>query len=511
MGVLVQSVQWYWSQSSTACAVEALTLALLAWRVLTRLLVKLPPGAPPLYKEGSGVLGSQEFVTSRANYLAEGIRQSITGQFSFWHGGNHIVVVSGEAARTSFQTARGLDPGAGFAALFGSFLDISELTRDSMRRAMLIYKRCTQTDHLATSLHHLVSDCDSYMRNIRSTTIEKGGLAVVDAQKFLGLLMFQLTHRVAGVHEIANDPSLLRETWNVYTPLEDSPYIDILMPWLPTPSKMRKIWGYAKLHFTVSRIARERKAAGRTEHDMLQMLMDADLGIGMQSLSVIGAVLAGVFNTTFSTVYNICCLAVEHEWLERMRAEIDTVIESQRALTQRPTAPLVEILQTLTVHDWETRFPILRAAIAESIRFTMAGAVVRKNISPNDLEIGDTGFVIPQGSLAVHATADTHMDESLYPNPLTWDPRRFMGDRPQGSDVAHGYLGWGSGKHTCPARRFAELNVLVATVMFIAHFDFHVCDRTGNDSGGPLPPIMYNRMGAGQLQTSVFLACRGRL
>lgn len=340
-----------------------------------------------------------------------------------------------------------------FAALFGSFLDISDLTKDSVRRAMLIYKRCTQTDHLTANMHRLVSDSNTHMCTISLEHGEKEPYAIIDPQEFLGRLIYQLTHRVAGVHDIANDPTLLRETWEVYTPLEDSPYIDIMMPWLPTPSKMRKIWGYAKLHFTISRLASERQAAGKRESDMLQMLIDApELGTGMQSLSVIGAVLAGVFNTTFSTVYTICQLACERHWLDKVRAEIDAVIQHRHENSQAAHEPLIASLQRLSVRDWETRFPSLRAAIAESIRFTMAGAVVRKNISPKDLEIGVEGLVIPRGSLAVHATADTHMDESIYPEPQRWNPSRFLGTK-EGKEVPHGYLGWGSGNHPCPAQR----------------------------------------------------------
>lgn len=115
--------------------------------------------------------------------------------------------------------------------------------------------------------------------------------------------------------------------------------------------------------------------------------------------------------------------------------------------------PLVDIFQRLSLRDWETAFPILQAAITESIRFTMAGAVVRKNISGHDLRIGDSVYVIPNGSLAIHATADAHMDQEIYPDPLEWDPRRFAKDVPEGSKVPHGYLGWGSGNHPCPARR----------------------------------------------------------
>lgn len=160
--------------------------------------------------------------------------------------------------------------------------------------------------------------------------------------------------------------------------------------------------------------------------------------------------MAGVFNTTFATTWTLCCLATNPKWLSKIRAEIDIVLAKHRVAEDEP---LVDIFRRLSLQDWETKFPALQAAITESIRFTMAGAVVRKNISGQDLNIGGTSHVIPKDSLAIHATADTHMDETIYPDPLRWDPSRFARDVPEGSEVPHGYLGWGSGNHPCPARR----------------------------------------------------------
>lgn len=100
------------AQSPSLLAAEVLLLLILACRLLARWRRPLPPSAPALYQDHS-LFGSLRFTTSRAAYLAEGLQQSRDGQFSFWHGGNHVVVVSGEAARTGFQTARGLDPSAG--------------------------------------------------------------------------------------------------------------------------------------------------------------------------------------------------------------------------------------------------------------------------------------------------------------------------------------------------------------------------------------------------------------
>jgi hypothetical protein len=53
---------------------------------------------------------------------------------------------------------------------------------------------------------------------------------IIDPLKFTGLLIYQLTHRMAGAHDIADDPQLLQETLAVYGPLEDSSYVDILFP-----------------------------------------------------------------------------------------------------------------------------------------------------------------------------------------------------------------------------------------------------------------------------------------
>lgn len=111
--MLVQMlIQRLWDQPTNVLTAEAVLLVLVAWRCLARWSLKLDPNAPPLYKE-RGLFGSLRFLTSRAEYLAEGTRKSRDGQFSFWYGGNHVVVVSGETGRTSFQTARNLDPGAG--------------------------------------------------------------------------------------------------------------------------------------------------------------------------------------------------------------------------------------------------------------------------------------------------------------------------------------------------------------------------------------------------------------
>jgi hypothetical protein len=112
MALFVGLIEKLQAQSKSILALVLVLVSILVLRWIVRLRMPLPPTTPELYN-GHTVFGSHQFSTSRANYLECGTKQSQNGQFSFWYGGNHVVVLSGESARTSFLTSRGLDPSAG--------------------------------------------------------------------------------------------------------------------------------------------------------------------------------------------------------------------------------------------------------------------------------------------------------------------------------------------------------------------------------------------------------------
>jgi cytochrome P450 len=152
--------------------------------------------------------------------------------------------------------------------------------------------------------------------------------------------------------------------------------------------------------------------------------------------------------------------------MARVRTEVDAVIERHR-ISQ--SEAMVDVLQRLTLQDWESEFPLLELALKETLRFVMSGTIVRKNIGGKDVPIGDTGSVIPRNSLAVssslrllsknpevtpvwtqvYSSADAHMDEEIYKDPHRWDPSRHDEHRAEGIQTPHSFLGWGSGNHPC--------------------------------------------------------------
>jgi cytochrome P450 len=114
--------------------------------------------------------------------------------------------------------------------------------------------------------------------------------------------------------------------------------------------------------------------------------------------SIIGGILAGVFNTSINASWNLCYLAQSPIWMAKLRAEVDGATAKHR---RQPEESVVGILHRFTLGDWETEFPLLELAMKETMRFTMSGTIVRRNIGGRKVPVGDTGTFIPPDGLAV--------------------------------------------------------------------------------------------------------------
>ncbi|RSL46097.1 hypothetical protein CEP54_014003 [Fusarium duplospermum] len=236
--------------------------------------------------------------------------------------------------------------------------------------------------------------------------------------------------------------------------------------------------------------------------------MDQEFKVAVITLAVIGAMLAGVLNTTITAAWNLCYLAQNPLWQSKLRAEVDQVILKYR---HSPDEGVAEVLQRLELKDWEREFPLFELILKETMRFTMAGQIVRKNISNKGVPVGDTEFVIPQNSFAVYSVEDAHMNPSVYENPLEWDPSRHDKNRAKGSQSPHSFLAWGSRNHVCPAMRFSKLNILVPTVMLVALYGFEMCNAKGQTCNEPLPSLSFDGIGAGRPTGKVYVKCNPRV
>ncbi|ESK94791.1 cytochrome p450 [Moniliophthora roreri MCA 2997] len=132
----------------------------------------------------------------------------------------------------------------------------------------------------------------------------------------------------------------------------------------------------------------------------------------------------------------------------------------------------------------------LDSFLKESQRLSGTSAITLNRKALSDFALSD-GTVIPAGTIVATAALPVHHDERNYSDPERFDPLRFYGIREkEGKSVKHqmmtpeqGYLAFGMGKHACPGRFFAavELKALVSHTLMMYDLKF--------DDGVTMPNI----------------------
>ena len=88
-------------------------------------------------------------------------------------------------------------------------------------------------------------------------------------------IVFQLTMRMVGCDEIANDPALLKKTLHLFETIQrSSTPTTIIFPWFPSPALIKRTIAGGRLYMILKKIVDERKKSGRREDDPLQYLID---------------------------------------------------------------------------------------------------------------------------------------------------------------------------------------------------------------------------------------------
>jgi len=228
--------------------------------------------------------------------------------------------------------------------------------------------------------------------------------------------------------------------------------------WLPTPANRRLTSGLAGLRDVVDGIIAQRRGRPANEQtlDLLGLLLNArDAENDQDRMSdeevadqVLIFMLAG-HDTTAST---LACLLVElaraAEWQQTVRDELDQVLGS-RAVGPDDLADLA----------WTLR------AVREAMRlYPAAHTLGRSNTADEVIH----GYRIPAGSAIVVSPWVIHRSPKIWPDPDTFDPRRFdlpAGQFPGGHKYA--WFPFGAGPRTCIGMQLAmlEVPVVLATIL----------------------------------------------
>ncbi|KAM3483635.1 hypothetical protein MY8738_002945 [Beauveria namnaoensis] len=303
-----------------------------------------------------------------------------------------------------------------------------------------MFKRILTRERLINSLPKLLEDTDAVFGGLSDRE------AVVPIFPFMYRLVYKLTHRTGGVHEIAEDEELLDSTLKQFSSMEDCSLLQIMFTGWPLPSMLSKLWAGFKLHRVITGLMKERRRTGRNETDALQFLMnlgETDLEIVK---CVIGILFSGLLNTGVNSAWLLSYLANDRMWYNKVQAEVDAFIARHR---RTAAESVLDIVQRIPYHDWDTQLPVIDVCLRETLRINLYGPAIRKNISDEDVIIPGTDQVVPSKAFAFYAMDGVHLNESIYPNAFHWEPARHLPGREEGTNKAHDFVAWGSGLHPC--------------------------------------------------------------
>lgn len=199
-----------------------------------------------------------------------------------------------------------------YAALFAGAPDVRHMgdedeTKQTTERFSILFKRFLAKPRLHACLENLVGDTIATFDAFDTSK-------PMDPFDTMYKLIFQLTHRTVGCNDVAADPKLLKKSLAMFTDLDATGAIEVMFPWLPTPVKLRKLWGGARMHWMFQRIMKQRREQDQPGNDAMQLMMDAgDTDLQISVVSWEAAVCVNDTNTVcqFFSSLSVHCLP---EW-----------------------------------------------------------------------------------------------------------------------------------------------------------------------------------------------------
>jgi cytochrome P450 len=325
-----------------------------------------------------------------------------------------------------------------------------------------------------------VTDLPKLLKDTRKRLddLQKDPKVMTDPFESIYGIVYQLTMRMVGCDDIAEDPVLLAKTLKYYESIDGSATpMAVMYPWLPSPAVVKRTYAASQLYITVNKIVENRKKTGIKGDDPLQYLIDQGDSMYRIIEFIIGALFAGLLNSGINAAWVLTYLANDSHWRSEVRKEVEAVAAKY---TTNKDAPLVDQLNDIPFQAWESEFPLIDLCLKDSIRLQALGTAFRKNISNKSIPTGTGDEVIDPGAIVVYHLGDVHLNPEIYPNPKQWDPSRYFPEKAEDKKRPMGYLGWGVGRHPC--RKFSSPLVIKFLLTMLC---------SGNESKNSYPKHLF--------------------
>jgi cytochrome P450 len=414
------------------------------------------------------------FFSKRYDFVQANLRRTGGLPFRFRVLQHRVVTVSGEKARRGFFNDPSLDFIEGYKILMGGApqMDDIEVGRDQVanvsdfvRRLNLLMKKERITDTLPV-----------FLEDINKRMLGWGKEGQINPFKEVYDLVFQMTIRMSTCHDLARDLPAMERLGKHYWTLEKSATpTALLLPWFPSPSSKTKKQATTDVYLFILKYVQDQRKAGADTNDPIDILIrngDTDNDI---VATVLGIIFAGVVNTGVNSCWALLHLGTNPTWRNRAIDEIKSVI-AKHTSSVPATEPFHKKLAAIPLEAWENEFPSLDLITRETIRLTVCGVALRRNLG-KDIQVQDAH--IKKGDFIAYCLGDTHMNPEIYSNPTKFDPGRFEEGMEEDKKGYFSYLGWGVGRHPCAGMKFAKLEIKLILSMLLLGYEYKLVDDRG--------------------------------
>ena len=276
----------------------------------------------------------------------------------------------------------------------------------------------------------------------------------IEAHAEMVRLTLRITSRCllgADVHDSVQTFVDSMQVFNDYLPFALLPGAALLerLPIGPMPGMKRAL---AALDDLIFGIIRERRASGKLGDDLLGMLLEAEDESGSMSDrqvrdEALTILLAGHETTANALTFALWNVAKYPEVQQKMREEVTAVCGDR--------APGAEDFRSLSY---------IERVFAESMRiYPPAWVVARTAVRDYTMR---TGEFIPKGAHLIASQLVVHHDPRWWPDPLRFDPDRFL-DAAKAGRPKFAYFPFGGGARYCIGEGFAWMEgvLMLATVL----------------------------------------------
>uniref|UniRef100_A0A8C9L5Z5 Lanosterol 14-alpha demethylase n=1 Tax=Pavo cristatus TaxID=9049 RepID=A0A8C9L5Z5_PAVCR len=116
--------------------------------------------------------------------------------------------------------------------------------------------------------------------------------------------------------------------------------------------------------------------------------------------------------------------------------------------------------------------PYIKWCALEAIRLRSPGAITKKVIKPIRIQ----SFTIPAGDMLMLSPYWLHRNPKYFPDPEMFKPDRWKEANLEKNAFLDGFVAFGGGKHQCPGRWFAIMEIQLFIVLFLYKYQFVLLD-----------------------------------